>query len=172
MHRGEGYIGADPQAPGKVVALMAAKKRASKITESAWATQGERYIQRLLEDEELRGRLVGAYTSARSAYGRLSNGKGPTHALFEDPKLQKELLAAATALRDASSSLMDPAPKPRRRRRGRRTLALILVGGALAIVLSSDLRKKVLDLMFGAEETFDYSSTTTPPTPAPEPVAS
>ncbi len=144
---------------------MAAKKKASRITESAWANQGERYLQRLLEDEELRGRLVGAYTSARSAYGRL------THALFEDPKLQKELLAAATALREASSSLMEPAPKPRRQRGARRTLTLVLVGAALALVLSSDLRKKVLDLMFGSEESFDYSSTTTPATPAPEPVA-
>ncbi len=151
---------------------MAAKRRSGKLPDSAWAIQGERYVQRLLEDEELRGRLLGAYASARSAYGRLSNGKGATHALFEDPKLQRELIDAATALRDASSSLSEP-PQParRRRRRGRRTLTLIVVGGVLAIALSGDLRKRVLDMMFGAEETFDYSSTTTPATPAPEPVA-
>jgi hypothetical protein len=151
---------------------MAAKRRSGKSADNAWAIQGERYVQRLLEDEELRGRLLGAYASARSAYGRLSNGKGATHALFEDPKLQQELIEAATALRDASSSLSEsPAPPRRRRRRGRRTLTLIVVGGALAIVLSSDLRKRALDMMFGAEETFDYNSTTTPATPAPEPVA-
>jgi hypothetical protein len=152
---------------------MAAKRRSGKGTESAWAIQGDRYLQRLLEDEELRARLLGAYTSARSAYGRLSNGKGATHALFEDPKLQKELIDAAAALREATSSLSEAAaPAPRRRtRRRRRALMLVVVGGALAVVLNSDLRKRLLDLMFGAEETFDYSSTTTPATPAPEPVA-
>jgi hypothetical protein len=152
---------------------MAAKRRSGKGTESAWAVQGERYLQRLLEDEELRARLLGAYASARSAYGRLSNGKGATHALFEDPKLQQELIDAAAALRDATSSLTEAAtPAPRRRsRRRRRALLMFVVGGTLAVVLSSDLRKRLLDLMFGAEETFDYSSTTAPATPAPEPVA-
>ena len=48
---------------------------------------------------------------------------------------------------------------------------LVLVGAGLAIALSSDLRKKVLDLLFGAEEAFDYTSTTAPPTPAPAGVA-
>jgi hypothetical protein len=148
-------------------------KISDKIGDTAWAAQGERYVQRLIEDEELRARLLGAYASARSAYGRLANGKGPTHALFEDPKLQQELIDAATALRDASTSLIEaPATKPARRKRGRRrSLRLLLVGGVLALALSADVRKKVLDLMFGAEETFDYSSTTTPATPAPSPVA-
>ena len=35
------------------------------------------------------------------------------------------------------------------------------------MALSEDLRAKVLDLLFGAEEEFDYSSTTTPAEPAP-----
>ena len=39
--------------------------------------------------------------------------------------------------------------------------------GVLAIALSEDLRTKVLDLLFGAEEEFDYSSTTAPAEPAP-----
>ena len=42
----------------------------------------------------------------------------------------------------------------------------------LAIALSEGLRSKVLDLLFGAEEEFDYSSTTTPADAgAGEPVA-
>jgi hypothetical protein len=145
---------------------MAAKNRSGKSGE-AWRAQGERYVQRLLEDEGLRSNLLGAYASARSAYGRLGNGKGPTHALFQDPKLQRELLDAANALRSASASLGSDAPAPRRRRRRGRGLMLVVVGAALAIALSSDLRSKVLDLLFGAEESFDYASTTTPPTPAP-----
>ncbi|HEX5225496.1 MAG TPA: hypothetical protein VFW29_10250 [Solirubrobacteraceae bacterium] len=155
---------------------MAAKKRSGKGSETAWMAQGERYAQRLLGDEELRARLLGAYASARSAYGRLTNGKGPTHALFEDPKLQRELIDAATALRDASAALMGApeatrtTPRRRRRRRGR-ALLLMTVGGVLALALSSGLRNKVLDMMFGAEETFDYNATSAAATPAPAPVA-
>ncbi len=41
-------------------------------------------------------------------------------------------------------------------------LFLVLIAGVLALVLSKDLRAKVLDALFGAEEEFDYSSTTMP----------
>ena len=88
----------------------------------------------------------------------MSNGKPATQALFEDRKLQRELKEAASALRDASSALREP---PKRRRRGGigRTLLLLAVAGVLAVALNEGLRSKVLDLLFGAEEEFDYSST-------------
>lgn len=152
---------------------MAARNRSGKSGEAAWRSQGERVVQRLLEDEALRANLLGAYASARSAYGRLSNGKAPTQVLFNDPKLQRELLDAANALRSASGALGGgaPAPRRRRRRRGRRGLMLAIVGAGLALALSSELRGKILDLLFGAEEAFDYQSTTAPPTTAPAGVA-
>jgi hypothetical protein len=151
---------------------MSAKDRSRKAVESAWAAQGERYLQRLLQDEDLRDNIKGAYLSARNAYGRVSNGKGASYALLRDAKLQQELIDAANALRSASASLREPPrPKPRRRRRGRRSLLLLVVAGTLAVALSSELRSKVLDLLFGAEEEFDYTSTTTPDTPAPAGVA-
>jgi hypothetical protein len=146
---------------------MAAKDRINKAGEAARAAQRNQYLQRLLADEELRGSLVTAYGAARSAYGRMTNGKPATQALFEDRKLQKELKEAATALRDASGSLREP---PKRRRSGGgfgRTLLLLGVAGVLAVALSEGLRSKVLDLLFGAEEEFDYSSTTAPAEPAP-----
>ena len=37
----------------------------------------------------------------------------------------------------------------------------------IALAVSEDLRKKVLDALFGAEEEFEYTSTTSP-APAPE----
>ncbi len=40
--------------------------------------------------------------------------------------------------------------------------SLALVGGALALALSEGLRKKVLDALFGAEEEFEYTASTTP----------
>lgn len=145
---------------------MAAKDRISKAGEAARAAQRNRYLQRLLEDEELRGSLITAYGAARSAYGRMSNGKPATEALFEDKKLQRELKEAASALREASSSLRE---EPKRRRKGGigRSLLLLAVAAVLAIALSEGLRSKVLDLLFGAEEEFDYSSTTAPAEPAP-----
>jgi hypothetical protein len=146
---------------------MAAKDRINKAGEAARAAQRNRYLQRLVEDEELRGTLLTAYGAARSAYGRMSNGKPATQALFEDRKLQRELKEAANALRDASSALREPPKRARRRGGIGRSLLLLAVGSALAIALSEGLRSKVLDLLFGAEEEFDYSSTTAPAEPAP-----
>jgi hypothetical protein len=149
---------------------MAAKDRIGKAGDAARAAQRNRYIQRLIEDEQLRANLIAAYGAARSAYGRMSNGKPATTALFEDRKLQAELRDAAYALRDAASTLREPPRKARRRRRrggvGRK-LALMVIAGALALALSEQLRGKVLDLLFGAEDEFEYTSTTTPAQPAP-----
>lgn len=149
---------------------MAAKDSIGKAGEAARAAQSNRYLQRLIEDEDLRGNLLAAYGAARSAYGRMSNGKPPAQALFEDRKLQRELKQTANALREASSALREP---PKRARRGGvgRSLFVLIVAGALAVALNESLRSKVLDLLFGSEEEFDYSSTTAPATPAPSPTA-
>jgi hypothetical protein len=150
---------------------MSAKGRLSRAEEAARAARSNQYLQRVIEDEQLRSNLMSAYGSARSAYARMSNGKPAGRALLEDRKLQRELSDAVTSLRDVTSSLREP---PRRRRRGRgmvRMLAVLAIGGMLAVILSEDLRSKVLDMMFGAEEEFDYSSTTAPATPAPAPVS-
>jgi hypothetical protein len=145
---------------------MAAKNRIGRAAEAARAAQRNRYVQRLVEDEALRASLLTAYGAARSAYGRMSNGKPATQELFENRKLQRELRDAAKALWDASNALREP---PKRRRRGGlgRSLLLLTMGALLAIALSPGLRSKLLDLLFGAEEEFDYSSTTAPPEPAP-----
>ena len=48
---------------------------------------------------------------------------------------------------------------------------LALVGGGLALAISEDLRKKVLDALFGAEEEFEYTSTTAPAATPPSETA-
>ena len=154
---------------------MAAKDRIGKASEAARAAQRNQYVQRLISDEDLRTNLLAAYGAARNAYGRMSNGKPASKALFEDRKLQRDLTHVAATLRDASGALREPPKSARRRRRRGRTLMLLIVAGVLAVALSQDLRTKVLDLLFGAEEEFDYSSSTTPAEPAPpvsEPAAS
>jgi hypothetical protein len=158
---------------------MAAKDRFGRAGGAARAAQQNRYLQRLVEDEELRSNLLSAYAAARSAYERMSNGKPATEALFEDRKLQEEIGNAVDALRQAGSALREQ-PKPVKGRRGHtprgvfrgRSLVVLFAGSVLAFALSEGLRKKVLDLLFGAEEEFDYSSTTAPEAPAPAGVAS
>lgn len=146
-----------------------AKDGMGKAGAAARAARRNRYVQRLIEDEDLHRNLLAAYGAAKSAYGRMSNGKPASKAIFEDRKLQRELAEAVSALRDASGAF---AEKPQRRRRkagAGRALLIVLLAGVLALVLSEDLRSKLLDLLFGAEEEFDYSSTTTPAQPAPAP---
>lgn len=151
---------------------MAAKDGIGKAGAAARAARRNRYVQQLIEDEDLHRNLLAAYGAAKSAYGRMHNGKPATKAIFEDRKLQRELAEAVNALRDASGAFAEK-PKPKRRKGGAgRALLLVVVAGVLALVLSESLRSKVLDLLFGAEEEFDYSSTTVPPQPAPAPDAS
>jgi len=145
---------------------MAAKKKAAKAGAGAFAAgkaaKDNAYVNQLMEDSELRDNLRTAFESARKAYGRI-NGKGPVRAITEDKKVQKELREAATSLRDAADSLRGA--KKRKSHAGRKVL-LLVVGAGLALALSEGLRKKVLDALFGAEEEFEYTSTTTPSEPS------
>lgn len=140
---------------------MASKDKRAKASQAA--AQSNRYLQRLIDDEELRASLLSAYEAARSAYGRMTNGTPAAKALFEDSKLQAEIGSAVDALREAAESLREePVKAPARRRRSGHPLLLLFAGAVLALALSEGLRAKVLDLLFGAEEEFDYSSTTEP----------
>ena len=145
---------------------MGAKKKAAKAGAAAAAVRRSPYVQRLAEDEELRQNLWSAYESARTAVGRLQNGKHPTRQIFDDKKLQKDVKSAAESFRDASIALRE-APKKRRKGGFGKLILLGVVGGGLALAVSEDLRKKVLDALFGAEEEFEYTSTTAPATPTP-----
>ena len=144
--------------------MASKKKKAAKAGSGAIAAgkaaTSNPYVQRLAQDEELRDNLRTAFDSARSAYERMSNGKGPAKALLDDKKTQRELKEAASSLKEAADALRGGKKKRKRRRGG--LITLLLVGGIAAIVLSEDLRKKVLDTLFGAEEEFEYTSTTTP----------
>jgi hypothetical protein len=140
---------------------MAAKKKAAKAGAGAYAAgkavRSNEYVQRFIEDEELRENVRNAFVSAKKAYGRI-NGKGPVKAL-DDKKVQRELKEAATSLKDAADSLRGG--KRKKRRKGR-LLLIAFVGAGLALALSEDLRKKALDALFGAEEEFEYTASTTP----------
>jgi len=150
---------------------MAAKKKAAKAGAGAYAAgkavRSNQYVQRFIEDEELRENLRNAFTSAKKAYGRI-NGKGPAKA-FDDKKVQRELKDAASSLKDAADSLRGG--KKRKSRKGR-LLLVGVVGAGLALAFSEGLRKKALDALFGAEEEFEYTASTTPEPSSSEPVGS
>ena len=146
---------------------MAAKKTGAKATAAAAAP----YVQRVMTDEELRDNLRVAIESARVAFARLQNGKGVPKTVLDDKRFHKDVNKAATALKDASDALRE-GPKKRKRKGGfGRLLLITIVGGGIALAVSSDLRNKVLDLLFGAEEEFDYQSTTSPASAPPTPAA-
>jgi hypothetical protein len=146
--------------------MASAKKKAAKAQRAAVKARYNPYVQKVVEDEDLRADIVQAYEASRDAFGRLSNGKSPSKALFDDKKLQKDLKQAAESFRDAAVALRE-APKKQRSGGFGKLLLVGLVGTGLALALSEGLRKKVLDALFGAEEEFEYTSTTTtPPSPA------
>jgi hypothetical protein len=139
---------------------MAAKKQAAKARKAA--SGASPYVQRVVEDAELRENVRVALDNAKSAYGRLTNGK-PAAKMLDDKKLHKEMRQAAEALRDAGQALREGPKKHKKRRGGFGKLLFVgIVGAGLAIAFSEGLRNKVLDALFGAEEEFDYTSTTAP----------
>jgi hypothetical protein len=147
--------------------MASAKKKAAKAQRAAVKARYNPYVQKVVDDEDLRADIVQAYEASRDAFNRLSNGKSPSKALFDDKKLQKNLKQAAESFRDAAVTLRE-APKKKRSGGFGKVLLLGIVGAGLALALSEGLRKKVLDALFGAEEEFEYTSSTTA---APSPQA-
>jgi hypothetical protein len=145
--------------------MAKAKKKAQKAQAAAMKARANPYVQRIVEDEDLRENIADAYASARKAWARLSNGKSPTTQIFDDKKLQKEIKNAAGSIKDASVALRE-APKKKKRGGFGKVLLVGLAGAGVALAVSEGLRKKVLDSLFGAEEEFEYSSTTTASSPA------
>ena len=139
---------------------QAAKAGAGAVA-AGKAVKDNPYVQRIVEDDELRENVRTAFESARKAYARMSNGKGPVKAITEDKKTQKQLREAAASLREAADSLRQAKSGRKKKRRGR-GLVLLFIGAGLAIALNEGLRSKVLDMLFGSEEEFEYTSTTSP----------
>jgi len=139
---------------------MGAQSKSAKAGDAARSVASNPYVRRLIEDEELRDNIREAFEAARGAYQRMSNGKGPAKALMDDKKVHRDLQNAAESLKEASDQL-----------RGKRSgggfglgkaLLVAIIGAVLVLILSEDARRMVLDRLFGAEEEFEYTSTTTP----------
>ena len=137
---------------------MSKSKTADRAGDLYSAARENPYVQRLIDDDELRENLRDAFESAKGAYGRATgNGKGAVKAVTSDKKVQKDLRKAAENLQEASERLRKP--KKRKSRLGRLVL-LGIAAAVLALIISEDARRTVLDALFGAEEEFEYTSTT------------
>jgi hypothetical protein len=142
---------------------MAKSTRTQRARDAVGTAADNPYLRRLMEDEDLRNSVRDAFDAARDAYDRLSSNGSVIDTAIDDKKVHRDLKDAAENLREASNRLRG---KHSDRHWGRLLLIAVL-GAALALALSEDLRKAVLDKLFGAEEEFEYTSTTTSsPTPA------
>lgn len=122
------------------------------------------YIQRLVEDEELRASLVTALFAGRKALSRISDNKSSAvQSVTSDRRVKQELRTAAESLKDAAERIQEP-PRKRRRHPVRRLLLISLITGGVVLAVSESARNALLDAIFGAEEEFVYSS----PTGGPE----
>lgn len=148
------------------------KMGAQKAGFAALSARDNPYVRRIMEDQELRENIVSGFMAARDAYRRMSNGKGAAKAITEDKKVKKDLKQAAESLRAASEQLKGKSRRKclcrgrckcgHRKHRRRRVFMCMLITGGLVLAFSEGARKAVLDLIFGSEEEFEYSSTTTP----------
>lgn len=142
---------------------MAKESKTRRARAAVGSAAENPYLRRLMEDEDLRESVRDAFEAARDAYARLSSNGSVIDTAIDDKKLHRDLKATAENLRDASNRLRGQ----QKQRRWGRIILIGLIGAILAIAISEDLRKAVLDKLFGAEEEFEYTSATTPePTPA------
>jgi hypothetical protein len=132
-------------------------------------TKANPYIQRLIDDAELRDNVRTAIDSAKSAYERVMGGKTPYRTVLEDKKFQADVRTAAEAAREATLAFTESPKKAAKRKSGGlgRKLLVLVVGAGAALVFSESLRSKVLDTLFGAEEEFQYTPPASTPAPAP-----
>jgi len=145
---------------------MSAKETAVRGWAAAQQVRRNPYVQRVISDAELRDNARVAYGSALNAFSRIQASKTPASTLLDDRKLHADLRETQESLQAAITALRE-GPKKKKKHRLRNLLLLTIVTAGVALVVSEGLRNKALDLLFGAEEEFDYTSTTTVPPVAP-----
>jgi hypothetical protein len=136
---------------------MTAKERMGTAVESA-----RPYVERLAQDEELHEHVKKAYESAQKIYSELASGSSRSSAarrFAADSDLQDEVRRAVQELRRAGE-----------RARGReashkaRNTTLLLIGITLGVLFNPatgpETRRWLKDKLFGAEEPFEYSTST------------
>ena len=139
---------------------MGTENISGKASSAYSSARDNRHVLRLIEDEELRASLVAAALAGRKAFQRVQSSRASAvESVTQDKRVKRELQSAASALRDAADRIKEPPKK--KRHPIRKLLAVGLLTGGLVLVFSESARKGLLDAVFGAEEEFVYTSTTT-----------
>ncbi len=139
---------------------MGKENISGKAGQAYSSARDNQYVRRLIEDEELRGSLIAAALAGRKALQRIQNNRASAvESVTQDRRVKKELQSAADSLRDAAERIKSP---PKKRHPFRKLLLIGVVTGGLVLVFSESARKSLLDAIFGAEEEFVYTSTTSP----------
>ncbi|MCB0827613.1 MAG: hypothetical protein KDB62_02230 [Solirubrobacterales bacterium] len=139
---------------------MANEKFSTKAGNVYGAARDNQYVRRVVEDQELRDSLIAAFLAARKAHKRVSESNASAvESVTGDRRVKRELQNAADSLRDASERIREPKKK---RHPFRKLFALGLLATGLVLIFSESARQTLLDAVFGAEEEFVYTSTTSP----------
>ncbi len=138
-------------------ALKSKKIDPDKISEKINEAKENPYVHKILEDKEFRENAVAALQSVKAAFDEAKDkGFDDPAGLVADKKIKKHLKSAADGITDTRSELLDAGKK--KRHPLRKLFAIAVIGGIVAFVASEDIRKSVLDALFGAEEEFEYTS--------------
>ena len=117
------------------------------------------YIERAMQDEELRQNVRNAFESARSVYNELLGGRGAIPVatrVATDKEIQDRLKEAVDELRRAADRVQG------KKDHGARNTVLLVTGIALGIlfnpVTGSQTRKWLTDAIFGSSDEFTYQA--------------
>ena len=117
------------------------------------------YVQRAIQDEELRENVRSAFSTARDVYDELMGGRGVTGVaskVASDTEIQDQLRSAIEDLRSAANRIQG-----KEEHKGRNT-SLLLAGIALGILFNPmtgpETRRWLKDKIFGEDEEFGYGS--------------
>jgi hypothetical protein len=116
------------------------------------------YVERAIRDEDLRDNVKAAFQAAREVYDELIGNRGVTTIaarVATDKEIQERLRDAIDELREASERVQG------KKEHGGRNATLLVAGIALGIlfnpVTGPATRKWLSDLLFGGDDDFTYS---------------
>ena len=115
------------------------------------------YVQRALQDEELRENLRNAFSTARDVYDELLGNRGVTGIatkVASDEDIQDQLRSAIQDLRNAANRVQGS--ESHKSRNSTLLLAGILLGILFNPLTGPETRRWLKDRIFGEDEEFGY----------------